>query len=74
MKKLSRIVIDDKIHFGKPVIKGTRVPVELVIAKLAGGMTFEEIQKEYRITRNDLLAALDYAAKALSGEEIRVIS
>jgi uncharacterized protein (DUF433 family) len=74
LKKLSRIVIDDKIHFGKPVIKGTRVPVELVIAKLAGGMTFEEIQKEYRITRNDLLAALDYAAKALSGEEIRVIS
>ena len=74
MKKLSRIVIDDKIHFGKPVIKGTRVPVELVIAKLAGGMTFEEIEKEYRITRNDLLAALDYAAKALSGEEIRVIS
>ena len=74
MKKLSRIVIDDKIHFGKPVIKGTRVPVELVIAKLAGGMTFEEIQKEYRITRNDLLAALDYAAKALSGEEIRVIT
>jgi uncharacterized protein (DUF433 family) len=74
LKKLSRIVIDDKIHFGKPVIKGTRVPVELVIAKLAGGMTFEEIQKEYQITRNDLLAALDYAAKALSGEEIRVIS
>jgi len=74
LRKLSRIVIDDKIHFGKPVIKGTRVPVELVIAKLAGGMTFEEIQKEYRITRNDLLAALDYAAKALSGEEIRVIS
>lgn len=74
MKKLSRIVIDDKIHFGKPVIKGTRVPVELVIGKLAGGMKFEEVQKEYRISRNDLLAALDYAAKTLSGEEIRVIS
>ena len=73
MKKLSRIVIDDKIHFGKPVIKGTRVPVELVIAKLAGGMTFEEVQKEYQISRNDLLAALQYAAKTLSGEEIRVI-
>lgn len=73
MKKLSRIVIDDKIHFGKPVIKGTRVPVELVIAKLAGGMTFKEVQKEYRISRNDLLAALEYAAKTLSGEEIRVI-
>jgi len=74
MKKLSRIVIDEKIHFGKPVIKGTRVPVELVIGKLAGGMTFEEVQKEYRISRKDLLAALDYAAKTLSGEEIRVIA
>lgn len=74
MKKLSRIVIDDKIHFGKPVIKGTRVPVELVIGKLAGGMTFEEVQREYRISRNDLLAALHYAAKTLSGEEIRVIA
>ena len=73
MKKLSRIVIDDKIHFGKPVIKGTRVPVELVIAKLAGGMTLEEVQKEYQISRNDVLAALDYAAKTISGEEIRVI-
>ena len=73
MKKLSRIVIDDKIHFGKPVIKGTRVPVELVIAKLAGGTTFEEVQREYQISRNDLLAALQYAAKTLSGEEIRVI-
>lgn len=74
MKKRSRIVIDDKIHFGKPVIKGTRVPVELVIGKLAGGMTFEEVQREYRISRNDLLAALDYAAKTLSCEEIRVIN
>ncbi len=74
MKKHSRILIDDKIHFGKPVIKGTRVPVELVIGKLAGGMTFEEVQREYRISRNDLLAALDYAAKTLSGEEIRVIT
>jgi uncharacterized protein (DUF433 family) len=74
VKKPSRILIDDKIHFGKPVIKGTRVPVELVIGKLAGGMTFEEVQREYRISRNDLLAALDYAAKALSGEEIRVIT
>jgi uncharacterized protein (DUF433 family) len=73
LKKLSRIVIDDKIHFGKPVIKGTRVPVELVIAKLAGGMTLEEVQKEYQISRNDVLAALKYAAKTLSGEEIRVI-
>lgn len=74
MKKLSHIVIDDKIHFGKPVIKGTRIPVELLIGKLAGGMTFEEVQREYRISRDDLLAALDYASKVLSGEEIRFIA
>jgi uncharacterized protein (DUF433 family) len=72
VKRLSRIIIDDKIHFGKPVIKGTRVPVELVIGKLAGGMAFEDVQKEYEISRDDILAALDYAAKTLSGEEIRV--
>lgn len=38
-----RIAIDEKIHFGKPVIAGTRVPVELILGKLAGGMTYEEI-------------------------------
>jgi uncharacterized protein (DUF433 family) len=74
VKKRTRILIDDKIHFGKPVIKGTRIPVELIIGKLAGGMTFEEVQREYQISRDDLLAALDYAAKILSGEEIREIT
>ncbi len=74
VKKSTRILIDDKIHFGKPVIKGTRIPVELIIGKLAGGMTFEEVQREYQISRDDLLAALDYAAKILSGVEIREIT
>jgi len=64
-----RISIDEKVRFGKPVIKGTRVPVDLIIGKLAGGMTYEEVMSEYDLTREDILAALDYAAKHLSHEE-----
>ncbi|MBI1730260.1 DUF433 domain-containing protein [Candidatus Acetothermia bacterium] len=70
---MDRIVIDEKIRSGKPVIKGTRVPVELILGKLAGGMTFEEIMSEYDLVREDILAVLNYAAKTVSLEEVRVI-
>lgn len=74
MKEIApRIIVDEKIRFGKPVIKGTRVPVELVVGKLAGGMTFEEVMREYDLTQQDILAALNYAAKVLAQEEIRAI-
>ncbi|MBO1223349.1 MAG: DUF433 domain-containing protein [Candidatus Scalindua sediminis] len=69
-----RIVVDEKIRFGKPVIKGTRVPVDLILGKLAGGMTYEEVMKEYGIAREDILAVLNYAAKTVSGEEIKVVA
>lgn len=68
-----RIVVDPNIRFGKPVIRGTRVPVELVIVKLSGGMTAEEVAKEYEITQEDILAALTYAARILALEEVQVI-
>ena len=74
MEIAPRIIIDEKVLFGQPVIKGTRVPVDLIIAKLAGGMTYEEVMAEYDLTREDILAALDYAAKHLSDEEIRAIT
>ncbi|HED36715.1 MAG TPA: DUF433 domain-containing protein [Ignavibacteria bacterium] len=67
------IEINEKIHFGKPVIKNTRVPVELIIGKLSTGMSFEDIIKEYGITRQDILAALGYASKILSSEEVKAI-
>ena len=68
-----RIVVDPEIRLGKPVIKGTRVPVELVVAKLGGGMSIEEVMGEYGLEREDILAALKYAAQVLGLEEIRVI-
>ncbi|MBU4319789.1 MAG: DUF433 domain-containing protein, partial [Nitrospinae bacterium] len=57
-----------------PVIKGTRVPVDLIIGKLAGGMTYEEVMSEYDLTKEDILAVLDYAAKHLAEEEVRAIA
>lgn len=74
MEIAPRISVDEKVCFGKPVITGTRVPVDLILGKLAGGMTYEEVMVEYEITREDILAALDYAAKTLASEEIRAVS
>ena len=74
MEIAPRISVDESVRFGKPVITGTRVPVDLILGKLAGGMTYEEVMVEYEITREDILAALDYAAKTLASEEIRAVS
>lgn len=72
MEIAPRITIDEKVRFGKPVIKGTRVPVDLILGKLAGGMTYEEVMAEYNLTKDDILAVLDYTAKHLAGEEVSV--
>jgi uncharacterized protein (DUF433 family) len=73
MEIAPRIIVDEKIRAGKPVVKGTRVPVDLILGKLAGGMTYEQVMQEYDLAREDVLAVLDYAAKHLSGEEIRAV-
>ncbi len=64
----NRIVIDPAICHGKPVIRGTRMPVSLVIGSLAGGMTFEELGREYDLTTEDIRAALKFAAGLAGGE------
>lgn len=56
-----RIIIDPEIQHGKPVIRGTRVPVNRIVGGLAGGMTKEEIMKEYEVSEEDITAALSYA-------------
>ena len=56
-----------KIMFGKPVIKGTRITVELILEKLAAGETVEEILASYpHLTREQVLACVDFARKSLS--------
>jgi uncharacterized protein (DUF433 family) len=69
MKVKGQIIIDPKIQHGKPVIRGTRVPVARIIAELAGGMTTEEVMREYEIGSEDVAAALAYAADLVEAHE-----
>jgi uncharacterized protein (DUF433 family) len=64
------ITLDPAVRFGKPVIENTRVPVDLVVGKIAGGMSMDEVAAEYAITLADVRAALGYAAQRLSEETI----
>lgn len=70
-KLLDRIETNPKLMFGKPVIKGTRLTVEIILEKLGYGTPEEEIIKEYPFLKSeDIKASLLYAAKTLSFEEI----
>jgi uncharacterized protein (DUF433 family) len=61
-----RITIDPNVQFGKPVIKGTRVPVELISKLLGKGQSIEALLKAYpHLVRDDILAAQAYAAEHL---------
>lgn len=65
----NRIVVDPAIQHGKPVIRGTRVPVVRILGGLAGGMSMDEIMREYEVTEEDVRAALAYASEVIEQEE-----
>ena len=65
-----RIVIDPEIQHSKPIIRGTRVPVARLVGGLAGGMTMEEIVREYEVAVEDVLAALNYTAEIIDTEQL----
>jgi uncharacterized protein (DUF433 family) len=73
MKTRERILIDPDVQQGKPVIRGTRVPVARIIAELAGGMTMVDVIREYEITEADISAALSYAADLIDAEEFHTL-
>ncbi len=58
MKRRRRIVVDLSVQHGKPVIRGTRVPVARVRAELAGGMSEQELMRQYGLTSDDISAVL----------------
>lgn len=65
-----RIEINPKVMLGKPVIRGTRISVELLLRKLAEGATEPDLLDAYpRLKREDILAAIAYAAEVLAREE-----
>ena len=60
------IVIEPDLHHGDPCIKGTRIPVAMIVGSLAEGNTFEQILEAYpQLTNEDILAALAYAAEIM---------
>jgi len=66
-----RIEINPEIMLGKPVIRGTRVPVEIILRKLSEGATEADLLDAYpRLTKRDIQAALAYAASSLAHETI----
>ncbi len=65
-----RIVIDPGIQHGKPIIRGTRLPITRIIGGLAGGMTVEEVCREYEVSEEDVRAALEYANEVIDTEEV----
>jgi len=67
---MKKVIIDWKIRHGKPVIEGTRITVEEILGMLAGGMTYEEIEREYGLTKDEVLAAVRYAVSLMRGEEV----
>jgi len=69
--KFDRISVDPKIMMGKPCIKGTRITVELILEKLAGGYTYEDLLEAYpRLTIEDIKEVLKYAHAVLTHEKI----
>ncbi|BBO18462.1 conserved hypothetical protein [Candidatus Brocadia pituitae] len=77
MKKQEKglIVCDPKILNGKPIIKGTRISVALILQNIASGMTREEILQGYpTLTPEGMDAALDFAARQFQGEEVTVFA
>jgi uncharacterized protein (DUF433 family) len=68
---LKRIIVDPRIMVGKPVIRGTRIPVDTIIHRIAQGETIEELLEDYpKLTRQDIRAALEYAERLVRGEDV----
>jgi uncharacterized protein (DUF433 family) len=64
-----RIVVDPGVLGGKPVVKGTRIPVELVLKRLAQDLDVASLFKSYpRLTRDDVKSCLEYAQSMVEGE------
>jgi uncharacterized protein (DUF433 family) len=68
------VTVDANVVHGRPVITGTRVPVEVVTGALAGGSTFDEVQEDYHLTLEQLKSALAYATQVLKSKAVYAAS
>ena len=71
----ARITVDPEIMVGKPVIRGTRIPVELIVRMIAQDISIDVFLEEYpRLEREDVKAALTYAADVVARDEISLLA
>lgn len=64
------VTVDPNVQFGKPLIAGTRIPVEIIVGHIAAGETIDQLIAQYQLTREDILAALKYASKIVGEETV----
>lgn len=72
--KIGRIAIDQKVHFGRPCIAGTRIPVYCILELVQAGIPFNEIINKYYpdITIDDIKASIQYAVELVKTEEVHI--
>jgi uncharacterized protein (DUF433 family) len=68
------IAVDPEVAHGKPVIAGTRIPVALVLGQLAAGVSYEELEREYGLQKQQALNALAYAAQLVASESVYAVA
>jgi len=73
---MDKITVDPQIHFGKPCIAGTRIPVQSILELLDEGLSFSEIIRDYYpdLQTDDIRACLQYAIALVAAEDIRLVS
>ena len=73
---MERIVVNPKVHFGKPIIKGTRITVQNVLELLNEGLAFKQIIQDYYpdLKKADIQACLQYAIALVAAEDIHISS
>jgi uncharacterized protein (DUF433 family) len=69
-----RIVIDPRVHFGKPCVAGTRIPVQDVLGLIEEGLSFADITRDYypELTAEDIRACIQYAREVIAAEDLHV--
>lgn len=73
---MERIVVDPQIHFGKPIIKGTRITVQNVLELINEGLTFDQIIEDFYpdLKKKDIQACMQYAIALVAAEDIHITS
>lgn len=67
---IPEIVFNEQVRHGKPVVNGTRITVDEVFGMLENGLSYEEIKREYGLTKEQILAVIKYASSMIRGEEV----